>query len=153
MRHKLLLIAVAAAAAATVAGVAIATPPSGVLANEPLGRGTLEPQFKLKLRDSSEAGDTVVQRIVLAPGGHSGWHSHPGVELGIVKSGSVTVYDSNCAGSTYTAGKSFVAPGYGSAHIARNEGATNTELVLINLDVPPGAPARNDEPDPGSCSP
>lgn len=144
-------IAVAAAAAATVAGVAIATPPSGVLANDLLGRGTLEPQFKLKLRDSSDAGDTVVQRIVLAPGGHSGWHSHTGVELGIVKSGSVTIYDSTCAGSTYTAGKSFVAPGYGRAHIARNEGATNTELVLINVDVPPGAPARSDEPA-ASCS-
>jgi quercetin dioxygenase-like cupin family protein len=152
MRHKLLLIAVAAAAAATVAGVAIATPPAGVLANEPLGRGTLEPKFKLKLRHSSDEGDTVVQRIVLAPGGHSGWHSHPGVELGIVKSGSVTIYDSTCAGSTYTAGKSFVAPGYGRAHIARNEGATNTELVLINLDVPPGGPARSDEPAPSCAS-
>ena len=67
-----------------------------------------------------------------------------------IDGGSVTIYDSTCAGSTYTAGQSFVAPGYGSAHIARNEGATNTELVLINVDVPPGAPARNDEPAP-SC--
>src|SRR5262245_46608214 len=151
MRQKVLPIVVAAGVAATVAGGAIATPPSGVLANELLGRGTLEPPFKLKLRDSSDAGDTIRQRIVIAPGRHSGWPSHPGCEAWSVKSCSVTIYDSTCAGSTYTAGKSFVAPGYGRAHIARNEGATNTELILINVDVPPGAPARSDEPA-ASCS-
>jgi hypothetical protein len=132
--------------------VAIATPPSGVLANELLGRGTLEPKFKLKLRDSSDEGDTVVQRIVLAPGGHSGWHSHPGVELGIVKSGSVTIYDSTCVGSTYTAGKELRRPGVRQSAHRAERGRDEHRARPDQPRCAAGGPARSDEPAPSCAS-
>jgi len=58
-----------------------------------LARATHEGQFKLKLRDSSAAADSVVQQITFAPGGQSGWHTHPGPVIVLVKSGTFTLYD------------------------------------------------------------
>jgi quercetin dioxygenase-like cupin family protein len=36
----------------------------------------LEGKERLKIK--SEASDVVVQQITVAPGGHTGWHSHHG---------------------------------------------------------------------------
>ena len=47
-------------------------------------------QVKLKTKGSS---DMYVQSNVWAPGGSSGWHTHPGPSLITVTAGEVTVYD------------------------------------------------------------
>ena len=156
MKKKLLVpMALALAAGVVTTSVAIATPGSGVVFSEIVGRGTLAPHFKIRLRDSSRPGDVLVQRITIAPGGYTGWHTHPGPAVVIVKSGALTLYDSddpNCTPTLYAAGQVFVDGGYGHVHFGRNEGATNTELVVTYLDVPPGAAPREDAPDPGNCS-
>ena len=36
------------------------------------------------------AQDTVVQQIVFGPGGHTGWHSHPGPVVVLVAQGELT---------------------------------------------------------------
>lgn len=149
------LIAVALAAAVVAASSAIATPGSGTVFANVVARGTLAPHFKLKLRDSSRPGDVLVQQITIAPGGYTGWHTHPGVAIVIVKSGSLTLYDEDdpsCTGRTFSAGQVFADVGYGHVHNGRNEGATNVELVVTYLDIPVGAPQREDAPDPGNCS-
>jgi hypothetical protein len=148
-------LAAVATAGAIAAGAALATPGSGVLGAPILARGTLDGHFKLKLHKSSNQGDVAVQQVTLAPGGSTGWHTHPGPAVVIVKSGSFTLYDAHddtCTGTPYSAGQVFVDSGYGHVHIGRNEGATNTELYVTYLDVPAGAAPRIDAPDPGLCT-
>lgn len=148
------LVALAAGAAVLAASVAIATPGSGVTAPI-IARGTLDGHFKLKLRDSSNTGDVAVQQVTIAPEGHTGWHSHPGPAIVIVKAGTLTFYDADdrrCEGIDYSAGKVFIDSGYGHVHIARNEGTENVELWVTYLDVPPGESPRIDvSPAPGNC--
>ena len=45
-----------------------------------------------------------VQKIVIAPGGYSGWHHHPGIVIVTVASGQVTFTNSDCSSTTYGAG-------------------------------------------------
>src|SRR5215469_17783903 len=81
----------------TLAGVAWATPPSGA-ASTTLGRISLgpyhetSPSFKIF---SSAPTDTVVMTTTIAPGGSTGWHSHPGPAFIVVTQGTLTVYDGN----------------------------------------------------------
>jgi len=85
----------------------------------------------------------------IAPGGHTGWHSHPGPSIISVKSGTATEYhgeDPNAA-IVHFAGSSFVDDGQG-AHIIRNESTTDIlELVAFQI-LPSGAQRRIDEPAP-----
>jgi quercetin dioxygenase-like cupin family protein len=114
-----------------------------------VARGTLAPHFKIKLRDSSNPGDVVVLQSMLAPGGHSGWHAHPGPAIVIVKSGELTLDQAmDCSSATYAAGQVVVEPA-GHVHRARNAGTTTTEIWVTFLDVPVGASQRIEAPDPG----
>jgi Cupin domain len=172
MQHKRLT-AVALAVTVGAAGVAtaLATPGSGILSAPILAQGTLEAgdghdhhhkgkrdkPVRIKLQRPSDA---IVQQVTIAPGGTTGWHSHPGPAIVIVKSGSFTLYDGDdpsCTGTTYSvapgspSGKVFIDEGYGHVHIGRNEGSTNLELYVTYLDVPVGASPRIDVPAPGNC--
>jgi quercetin dioxygenase-like cupin family protein len=143
---------VGALAAVIVATPALSTPGSGVV-GPVLGRGVLEGKARLKIK--SAASDVVVQHITIAPGGHTGWHSHPGPVVVLVTAGELTLYrgnDRNCVPHSFSAGESFIDPGRGNIHIARNEGATPMELYATYLDVPIGGAFRIDVPDPGNCS-
>ena len=149
MRHlkqmtapKALALVVIGAIATVVAGAALATPGSGFIDRTVFARGTLAPQFKIKLQDSSSPGDVVVQRFVLAPGGQSGWHLHPGVAVVTVKSGELTLDQAkDCSSATYSAGKVAVeSPGY--VHRVRNLGITDLEFWVTFLDIPVGSPQR-----------
>ena len=97
----------------------------------------------------------VVQQIVIGPGGHTGWHSHPGPVVVVIKTGALTFYsseDPTCTGRTYTAGQAFIDSGQGHIHIARNLSASeNVELWATYFDVPPGGAFRVDAGDPGTC--
>jgi len=152
---------IASVAVAIAAAVALATPGIGILSAPVVARGTIaEPlkvhsdaQIKLQTKD---AVDVVTQQIVLAPGGTTGWHSHPGPVLVTVKSGQLTIVyadEPTCVGRTYTAGESFVDHGDEHVHTAFNDGGTNTELWATYL-VPgaPGAPQRLDAAAPGTCA-
>ena len=88
----------------------------------------------------------VLNRIV--PGGHTGWHSHPGPSIISVVSGQATEYRSDEPnGIVHAAGTAFVDEGGDHAHIIVNEG--NTDLVLVAFQIlPQGAPRRIDEPAP-----
>jgi quercetin dioxygenase-like cupin family protein len=138
--------------AVIVATPALSTPGSGVVAPV-LGRGVLEGKAKLKIR--STASDVVVQQLTIAPGGHTGWHSHYGPVVVLVTAGELTLYmadDRKCRPHTYSAGESFIDYGRGNVHIAFNEGTTPVGLYATYLDVPVGGAFRIDHPDPGNCS-
>jgi hypothetical protein len=85
---------------------------------------------------------------VVSPGGHTGWHSHPGPSIISVKSGVATEYhaDEPDTPHFHPAGSTFVDDGKGT-HIIRNEGSANLELVAFQI-LPAGAARRIDRPVP-----
>ena len=91
---------------------------------------------------------SIIVRFHIAPGGHTGWHSHPGPAFVMVKAGTLTLYDAENpdVGVEYPAGTGWVEQP-GRVHIARNEGDAPVELDAFLL-VPQGAPVRIDEPAP-----
>ena len=106
--------------------------------------------FGLPAARKVPAADFAVQQVVLGPGGATGWHTHPGPALVLVRSGEFTLYnaEAGCAPTTYKAGQSFVDAGFGNVHIGRNEApAGNVELYVVYL-TPAGAGVRIDAPKP-----
>ena len=155
--RKLVIIGLAVPIAAIAATIALATPGSGILGGPVIARGTLDGQFKLKLHDSSNTGDVVVQQVLIAPGGSTGWHTHPGPALVLVKSGEFTLYEGDakeCEGTAYETGEVVVDRGYGNVHFGRNEGSQPLELYVVYLDVPATGAFRLDVPRPAdsTCS-
>lgn len=142
-------------------GVAFATPGSGILDAQMKARGGFVEQVDLKLKvkgahgqeviDVKGAGETVVQQIVLAPGGQTGWHTHHGPAVVVLQSGTLHYVEGegDCASQAYTAGQAFVDPGQGHVHMARNAGTTPVELWVTYFDVPAGQSPRIDAADPG----
>ena len=145
-------------------GAALATPGMGILAAPVQARGTLGPNEGPNLVVNSKTGvhlkalgstNIVTQQIRIAPGGNTGWHSHPGPVLVTVKSGSIQLFyasDTSCQGVVYEAGDSFVDRGDENVHIARASPFDGVELWATYF-VPgddPTAPFRLDAPDPGT---
>jgi len=145
-------------------GAALATPGMGILAAPVQARGTLGPNVGPNLVVNSKTGvhlkalgstNLVTQQIRIAPGGNTGWHSHPGPVLVTVKSGSIQLFyasDTSCQGVVYEAGDSFVDRGDENVHIARASPFDGVELWATYF-VPggdPSAPFRLDAPDPGT---
>jgi quercetin dioxygenase-like cupin family protein len=163
LTRKPIVLAVAVVTTAFVGSV-MATPGSGVVSSSIVARAAFQNvvDIKVKVQDGNQevihvpnVRDTVMQQIVIAPGGHTGWHSHPGPAIALIKSGALTLYsgdDATCSGRTYSAGQAFVDHGQGHVHMGRNQSTTeNTEVWVKYLDVPPGASVRTDQPDPGNC--
>jgi hypothetical protein len=101
--------------------------------------------------------DTAVQQVTINPGGHTGWHTHPGVTFVTVAQGEGTLYHAGAAGTACTGDK--FPPGRGfsqsfkDVHTLWNEGTV--PLVVHALYVlPPGTPntaIRTDQPQPANC--
>ena len=137
-------------------GIAAATPGSGAVGTI-LSVGTLPAgvkvhtdDLKLSTRDDVQV---VTQTITIVPGGHTGWHSHPGPVFVTISAGTMTFYDADdptCSAGTYETGDTFVDRGGGHVHIARNEGGEDLVLFATYL-VPVGAEIRTNVPDPGTC--
>jgi len=149
-------------AAGAYAALATATPASGFVGTtisrgryeEIDARGSALPdqfwQAKLKTHGQS---DLYVQSNVWAPGGTTGWHSHPGFSLITVTAGAVTAYDSDdpsCTPRVYTVGMGFVDHGGEHSHVLRNEGTVEARTTAVQI-VAPDTTRRIDVPDPGNC--
>ena len=147
-------------AALMVAATALATLGSGVTST-PTVQGTVDDiDVKVKTGDWKVQIDTKGASTLaftenrVAPGGHFGWHSHPGPSLVIVKSGTSTFYrgdDPDCTPEVHPAGTAYVDPG-GVVHTARNESLTEDLVLLVTRLTPAGAAPRIDEDNPGNCN-
>jgi hypothetical protein len=134
-----------------------ATPPSG-LTQVGLARGTDVSEGTIPL----QVGDDVVMvEITVQPGGSSGWHSHPGGAIIVVKKGepglpppTLTVYraiGSQCQISMYTGGQAFIERP-GEVDDVLNTGSVPYVLLVTFPRVPEGDIPRTDiSPDPGTC--
>jgi hypothetical protein len=147
-----------------------ATPPVGFVGTT-VGRGTYVGHGSLALKHGL---DNVVTRTVVAPGGSSGWHSHPGGAIVIIQQGEMTIYSSvgkgddgqgksqsdeggggrhsNCVITRYTQGQSFIER-VGEVVQAVNTGSTETIIIAAFPGVPVGVVGgqRIDKPNPGTC--
>jgi len=149
-----------------VAGVLLAvsawaTPPVGFIVNQILASGvaldgisqhmqinknpdgTVTP-WQLQLQVQGDT-DYYSQHLVLSPGGYSGWHSHPGLLVGAVKSGQVDFYTADCTKHTITAGQVYTEND--EVHGIVNTGLVDADLYISYL-VKHGQPRRRDEPAP-----
>jgi quercetin dioxygenase-like cupin family protein len=110
-------------------------------------------QLWQSLQKTKGSSDVYVQSNVWAPGGSTGWHSHPGGSLIIVTAGTVTDYEGHdpaCKPHVYTQGMGFVDPGGDHVHILRNEGNVVAQTTAVQI-IPAGAARRIDAADPGNC--
>jgi quercetin dioxygenase-like cupin family protein len=151
-----LAIAAAVIALAVPVGAAVATPSQGLTVT-PLGQGSFSQRLKVKAPNVKATfkrpSDFVVVDLRVDPGGTTGWHSHPGPALVVVKDGTLTLYDGDdrrCRPHRYGPGQAFVDGGGGHVHIARNE-TSHPVQVLVTFIVPKGADTFIDVPDPGNC--
>ena len=100
------------------------------------------------------ACDTAYQQLTIPPGGHTGWHTHPGPTFVAVAQGEGTLYHgmAGCPSFKYGAGSGFMQPPT-EVHNMRNEGSTPLVLWAFYA-LPPGtsnAAIRIDQPRPAEC--
>jgi hypothetical protein len=155
------VLAAAVAAAGAGASTVLATPQAGVTTTT-VGTASLPPvQIRSDYRPDPQTWppsfwsawlrthgitDLYVVDNVIDPGGTTGWHSHPGPSLIIVKSGTITNYRAeagHCAGVNYPTGTAFVDTGGNDVHELKNNGTTPAETVAIQL-IPHGQPRKID---------
>jgi quercetin dioxygenase-like cupin family protein len=154
MRHIGILVAtLVITVAALSVGTVLATPGSGFSATV-LAVATFDP-FHIQTPDlkihSKNRANVIVQEATFLEGGHTGWHSHPGAPLVLVKEGHIAFTRADgCTTEVFGPGEGFVeVPG--EVLIARNVGGPGEKAVaiVIFLANPIGVPARTDENDPG----
>lgn len=91
--------------------------------------------------------DMYVVHNRIVPGGHTGWHSHPGPSIITVRAGTASEYHGDDDDPhVHAAGTSFLEPA-NTVHLLRNEGTTDLELVAVQF-LPAGATRRIDARDP-----
>jgi quercetin dioxygenase-like cupin family protein len=87
--------------------------------------------------------EAIVARVEIAPGGTSGWHTHPGDEISYVNEGEATLMIAGQAPRRVKAGEGFVIPA-GVVHNAKNESAAPIKLVgmyVVEKGKPLASPA------------
>ncbi len=98
--------------------------------------------------------DVAFQQLTISPGGHTGWHNHPGPTVVSVAQGEGTLYHdmSGCPAHKYATGASFFQPS-AEIHNFRNEGSVPLVVYAVYY-LPAGTPntaIRTDQPQPASC--
>ncbi len=159
---RLRLVATVTSAALLVlvfAGSALGTPGGNVISAPILARGDFTEGVGIKVKferdgninvsNAPDAGQVVIQEVTIGPGGTTGWHSHPGPVVVVVKQGTLTYVRADngvCTSTPYSAGTAFVDPGQGHAHTAFNFGSENLVLIATYYGVPVGGSPRIDVP-------
>src|SRR5262245_36405742 len=133
-------------------GVAWATPPKDFIATSIVGPVAVDDldtihntrDYGVMIKSRGES-DVYVTHLKIAPGGHGGWHSHPGPSIISVRAGTATFYDecNDFEPQTFSTGTGFVEDA-DCVHLLANEGDVDLEVIVIQI-VPRGAPRRIDE--------
>jgi hypothetical protein len=137
-----------------------ATPGEGA-SSEVLGRITLGP-FSVNqppdfMIQSGNEKDVAITTVTLAAGGHSGWHTHPGVTIAIVTEGKVSLThfteEHGCAVQVF--GPDEPEQGFvevaNEVHIVENVGEGPAVLQAIRLNFPVGGAITDYSPEDPGC--
>lgn len=151
--------AVAGVGAAVVYAAPVQATPQSGLTSRTLAKAGVEELnlhadgdgWSAKLKTHGLSDGYVVSNVI-APGGTTGWHSHPGPSLIFVVRGTVTnsVTGEQCGVRDYAAGQSFVDTGGKAVHMLTNGGTEEAETIAVQL-VPQNATRRLDAPGPAAC--
>jgi quercetin dioxygenase-like cupin family protein len=150
-RTRLVLLAV------VIGGVVVtmvkATPIVGLLFGNILSSGATKDEiiqhvWTAKLLTSGPT-DVIVQDVEYVPGGHTGWHSHPGVLVSSVTAGSIEWFDSQCVKHVYNVGDALTEST--EPHFVRNVGAVNARFMVTYI-IAHGQPRRIDQPAPACAA-
>jgi mannose-6-phosphate isomerase-like protein (cupin superfamily) len=137
-----------------------ATPGSGI-SRELLGRATLD-SFRINqppdfLIHSKSEKDVTIEKITIPPGGHSGWHSHPGPSFAIVTEGQVKVTffieKDGCVERVFGPDEpeqAFFEPP-NQVHIGRNEGDVDAVIYVTRMNIPVGGEITDSSPENPGC--
>jgi quercetin dioxygenase-like cupin family protein len=143
------LIIASLVAVVAVTGVALAAG-GPAITEKILGAGSISHGYNIHVR---KPADVVVAKATVPPGASFGWHYHRAAVAVVVKSGTLTLYDSSdraCTPQRYSAGKGFVEH-RNHVHLARNEGRKRVVVFVTYLGLKhglnPDVPAAN----PGNC--
>jgi hypothetical protein len=91
--------------------------------------------------------DVLVADLVFQPGAQTGWHSHPGPVVVVIKSGALTETHSNGCITVHPQGSVFFETA-GEIHNATNDAGVVTEVYATFLS-PAGAPPLIPQSNPG----
>ncbi len=160
MKSRVKLLIVSGIAVLGLAGQAMATPGVGLFPTNVFGAidkeinnhvhvtlapGTSEDNSWNVEFETEGASTFIHQDLTLAPGATTGWHTHPGILLVSVASGSIKWYDGQCVAHVYNAGDSLTESDH--LHVLRNETA-DTARLMITFIIPKGVNRRIDQPAP-----
>ncbi len=125
-------------------------------------RGTVKARVKFQVPGmqshiacGATACDMVFQVLTIQPGGHTGWHTHPGPTFVAVAEGEGTLYrggGTGCTPTKYAVGSGFLQHST-ETHNMRNEGSAALVLHAFYL-LPAGtatAAIRIDQAQPANC--
>jgi quercetin dioxygenase-like cupin family protein len=147
---KRLISIVAVLGVLTAAGAAALAADTPAIRGKVLGAASVPNGYAI---DVKKPADVVVAQATVPPGGSFGWHSHRSAAAVVVKSGTLTLYDSAdkaCTPQRYSSGKGFVEQ-RNHVHLARNEGDRPVVVLVTYLGlkhgVNPDVPAKS----PGNC--
>jgi quercetin dioxygenase-like cupin family protein len=145
------LLVLAAASAVHVIPSAAGDPPPPIQA-EPLTPRSVFPNeidMKIKLRmhggmmvvHVDDPSRTVSVKYTVQPGAQFPWHSHRGPVVVNLMSGTLTYIPAGtCDEKTYSGGESFIDPGHGHVHSARNGGTEPTVFIATFFEAPETGP-------------
>ena len=159
MRRTILLGALGVAILALAVGTALATPPLDQTVT-PVTKATLgtfdAKGAGIEVESQQRSADIAIAKVVLKPGGSTGWHHIPGVTLASVASGTVAVYDEKCEKTVATAGEGFIED-RNESHVVRNQGKVDavlytTLIAPTKLLALPFEEVRMDDPQPKNCN-
>jgi quercetin dioxygenase-like cupin family protein len=104
--------------------------------------------FEVKL--TTEGPSTLSnQDAAYGPGGHNGWHSHPGMVAVTLVSGAIQWFDDDCEQTDYKAGDSWTEGS--KLHYFRVVGTTGVHLTAFFITAQGGA-LRTDQPAPACAA-
>jgi quercetin dioxygenase-like cupin family protein len=113
---------------------------------ENFGRATVDP-FRISqppdfLIHSKSEKDVSIEKVTISPGGHTGWHTHPGPILAIVTEGQIKhtrfTEKEGCIERMFgpsEAEQAFIETP-NQVHMARNEGDVDAVLYITRFNIP-----------------
>jgi quercetin dioxygenase-like cupin family protein len=137
-----------------------ATPGSGT-SLENFGRARLDPfridQMPDFLIQSKSEKEVSIEKVTISPGGHTGWHTHPGPILAIVTEGQIKhtrfTEKNGCIERVFGPGESEQAfvevPN--QVHMARNEGDVDAVLYITRFNIPIRGEITDSSPEDPGC--
>ena len=147
MKRLVAIVAVLAALSATAAALAVGGRP---ITEKVLGAASISQGYTI---DVKKPADVIVAEATVPPGASFGWHYHRAAVAAVVKSGTLSLYDSadrTCTPTRYSAGQGFTERA-GHVHLARNETHKPVVVLVTYLGLKHGVNPDVPSPRPGNC--